>query len=108
MARDYSDLYDLDNMSDADLKDLVLQQLREYPELDVDLIEVNVDDGRVSVSGRVGTEQEVQQIGHVLTDVLGVRSLSNELVIDELTRGELSEAVDDAWAQDAAGNPQAA
>jgi hypothetical protein len=74
--------------------------------LDVDLIEVTVRNGHVTISGRVGTEQEIQQVEHVLTDVLGVESVSNELVIDELARGERSEAWDEAAVEEGLGNPQ--
>jgi hypothetical protein len=108
MANDFDDLYDIENMSDEEIKDLVLQELSEYPEIDVDLIEVNVSGGAVRVSGRVGTEQEVQQVEHVLTDVLGVERVANDLVIDELTRGELSEAADEAWVEESSANPQMA
>lgn len=94
MASDYEDLYDIDNISDADLRELVLQELHEHPEIDVDFIEISVQDGEVRVAGRVGTEQEVQQIEHVLTDLLGASDIHNELVIDELVRGERSEAAD--------------
>ena len=48
----------------------------------------------------------MQQVEHVLTDVLGVESVANELVIDELTRGERSEASDDASLEESLGNPQ--
>lgn len=108
MADDFENLYDLGNLSDADLKDLVLEELSEYPELDVDLIEVSVRNAAVTLSGRVGTEQEMQQVEHVLTDVLGVESVSNELVVDQLTRGERSEAADDAAMEESLGNPQLA
>src|SRR5437762_585270 len=100
MASDFEDLYDLENLNDDELKQLVLQELSEYPEIDVDLIEIRAQDGVVTVTGRVGTEQELQQVEQVLTDVIGVDSVRNELVIDELVRGERSEAADDAWAED--------
>jgi hypothetical protein len=108
MANDFEDLYDLGNMSDDDLRDLVLEELSEYPELDVDLIEVSVRNGKVSLTGRVGTEQEIQQVEHVLTDVLGVEFVSNELMIDELTRGERSQEWDEAAVEERVGNPQQA
>ena len=108
MPDDFSDIFDTDNMSDDELKDLVLEELHEYPEIDVDLIEVAVRNGTVNLSGRVGTEQELNQIEQILTDVIGLRHVENELVIDELVRGELSEAADEAWAQENAGNPQLA
>jgi osmotically-inducible protein OsmY len=97
---DFQDIYDIDNLGDDDLKDLVLQELREYPEIDVDLIEVQVREGAIRLSGRVGTEQEVQQVEHVITDLLGVGQVANELVVDELVRGARSEGADDAWIEE--------
>ena len=58
MAHEYDDIYDIENLDDGELKELVLQQLRESPDIDVDLIEVEVDDGNVRLAGRVGTEQD--------------------------------------------------
>lgn len=108
MAEDFENLYDIDNMSDDEIKDLVLQELREYPELDVDLIEVTVKEGAVRLSGRVGTEQEIQLAEHLLTDKIGIDNITNDLVLDELVRGERSEAADEAYADDMAATPQAA
>jgi hypothetical protein len=106
MANDFEDLYDIENMNDYELKELVLQELHEYPEIDVDLIEVSARNGTVTVSGRVGTEQEAQQVEHVLTDVLGLSSVVNDLVIDEVVRGQRSEAADEEWVEESVGNPQ--
>jgi BON domain-containing protein len=106
MADDYENLFDLEHMSDQELRELVYLQLREYPDLDPDLVEVHVSDGRVQLSGRVGTEQELQEIDHLLTDVIGVAHVNNELVIDELVRGERAQAADVALAEDVEGDPQ--
>ena len=91
MARDFEDIYYLDSMSDDEIRDLVRQELGEYPEIDVDLIDVNVSNGAVQLSGRVGTDREIQQIERVLTDVIGIENIRNELVLDELVRGESNE-----------------
>jgi hypothetical protein len=37
----------------------------------------------------------------IVTDVLGLREVANELVIDELVRGQYSEAADEAATEDA-------
>lgn len=107
MPDDFEDLYDIENMNDEDLKELVLQELHEYPDLDLDHIEVDVRRGTVTVSGRVGTEQEVQTVDHVLNDVLNLSSMVNDLVVDEVVRGERSEAADEAWVEESMGNPAA-
>jgi len=105
MTDDYEDLFDIEDQDDDELRDLVYQELREAGGLDLDLIDVDVRDGRVRVSGRVGTEQEWQQIEHVLTDVLRIEDISNEIVIDELVRGQRPEAADEEVAEEYAADP---
>jgi hypothetical protein len=98
MADDYEDFYDIESMTDEEVQAVVREQLDAHPELDADGIDLGVADGVVSLSGRVGTEAELQIIEHILTDVLGVR-VSNELVVDELVRHEQHEAADTANAR---------
>ena len=102
MARDYGDVYDIRNMSDDELYQLIVQELQEYPNVDADWVDVAVKDGFVTLSGRVGTEGEVQVAEKVLTDVIGVENYANELVVDELHRGQRPEAADVAAMRDAA------
>lgn len=105
MADDYENIFDLENMDDDELRELVYQEFREVPEIDPDLVDVVVEAGAVRVSGRVGTEQELQQVEHVLTDILGISRVSNDLVVDELVRAEAPEAADEEAAQDAGSDP---
>ncbi|HEX6306955.1 MAG TPA: BON domain-containing protein [Longimicrobiales bacterium] len=95
MAEDYEDFYDVESMTDEEIQALVSEELDQHPDLDASGIELEVADGQVRVSGRVGTEAELQIIEHVLTDVIGV-PVTNELVVDELVRQEQPEAADDA------------
>jgi hypothetical protein len=96
MASDFEDLYDLDNLDHDEVYDLILQQLHEYGDLDPDLLDIEVQGGFITLGGRVGTEQELQVIENIITDVLGVGNYSNEIMIDDLSRTEQSEAADDA------------
>lgn len=105
MAKDFENVYDLEDMDDRELHDLVVQKLSESGDLDVDRIEVRVEDGRVLLEGRVGTEQELQQIEQVVTDVLGIVDTTNDIVVDELVRGERSGAADVAAVEDARAEP---
>ena len=101
MAREYGgDLYDLNNMTDAEIRELVVQQLNEYPNIDPGWIDVRVKDGFVTLSGRVGTDGENQVAESVLDDVLGIDRYSNELVVDELVRGEAPAGADESVALD--------
>ncbi|MQA90330.1 MAG: BON domain-containing protein [Gemmatimonas sp.] len=101
MATDFGgDLYDFQNMSDDEIRALVVDQLREYPNLAADEIDVRVKDGTVTLEGRVGTDAEVQVATEALDDVLGLDNFEVELVVDELRRGDAPAAADDAIAED--------
>lgn len=93
---DYEDLYDLDSLDDDEIHELLLQQIEEFGEIDADLLDITVENGFITLGGRVGTEQELQVLEQILTDVLGIMNYSNEVVIDDLVRLEVSEAADEA------------
>ena len=99
MARDF-DPYDFSGMSDDEIYDVVVQHLGEYPELDIGWIQVAVRDGHVTLSGRVASDGEAQIAEKALVEVMGLTDVSNQLVVDELHRGQAPEAADDAVAQD--------
>ena len=92
--------YDFATMTDDEIYDLVVQNLGEYPELDIGWIDVAVRNGHVTLSGRVSSDGEVQIAEKALVEVMGVESVVNELMVDELHRGEAPEAADEAVAQD--------
>ncbi len=101
MAREYGgDIFDLENLNDDELRTLVIEQLKEYPNLDADWIDVEVKAGLVTLSGRVGTDAEVQVAESVLDDVIGLENYENQLVVDELHRGDNPEAADEAIVAD--------
>lgn len=101
MAGRYTgDIFDFSGMTDDELYDLVVQQLGEHPEVDAGWIDVRVQDGHVTLSGRVGSDSEVSVAEQVITEILGLEAFTNELVVDELHRGEMPEAADDAVMQD--------
>ena len=100
MARDFEDIHDLDDLSDDELRDLVRSHLREHRGVDADDITVEVEDGVVRLAGRVGTAGEARIASHVVTDVIGVEQVENELIVDPLRRAESPEAVDDHLASE--------
>ena len=95
MARDFEDLHDLDDLSDDELKALVKQHLASHNGLDVDDLSVRVEDGTIFLGGRVGTEGERRIAEHVVTDVLGIVSVSNEILVDPIRRAESPMDIDD-------------
>jgi hypothetical protein len=96
MARDYGDIFNTGDMSDRELRELVTQQLTEYPNLDPGWIEVDVTDGLVTLSGTVGTDGEKQVAEKVVAEILGVERYTNELMVNELHREALPEDADAA------------
>lgn len=100
MAPDLNSFYNFDEMTDDDLYDVVMQHLNEQPNVDAGSIEVRVRDGHVTLAGRVATDGEVQVAEKVVAEVMGIDTFTNELVVDELVRGDMPEAADDAAAYD--------
>ena len=103
MARDYEDIYDLDDLNDDELRQVVRDHLVANNFVDADDITVRVEDGVVHLGGRVGTERELRVAEHLVTDLLGLQSVENEMVVDPLRRAESSLDIDAHLAeQDAA------
>ncbi|HVE78726.1 MAG TPA: BON domain-containing protein [Gemmatimonadaceae bacterium] len=100
MARDFENIDDIEDLSDDELRELVLSQLAAHNGIDPDDITVTVEDGVVQLAGRVGTEGEVRIAEHILTDVLGLDRFENELVVDELRRAVSPEEVDEHLADE--------
>ena len=100
MARDFEDIHDIDDLGDDELRELVREHLAAHNGIDVDDINVHVEKGRVRLLGRVGTEAEARVAEHVVTDVLGLQNVSNELVVDATRRAESPMAIDDHLADE--------
>ncbi|HET6762589.1 MAG TPA: BON domain-containing protein [Longimicrobiaceae bacterium] len=105
-GRDFGDVFDFSTMTDDEIYDVVLEHLKEYPELDMGWLEVQVRDGRVTLTGRVGTDAELQVAEKALVEVLGITDVVNELVVDELHRNTLPEAIDDSLAEEYQGDDE--
>lgn len=99
-ARYRGDIFDFSGMSDEDLYDVVVQHLQEHPEIDQGWVDVAVKDGHVTLSGRVGSDSEVSVAEQVIVEILGIQEFTNELIVDELHRGTLPEAADEAVMMD--------
>jgi hypothetical protein len=100
MAHDFENMDDLEDLSDDELRRLVRTRLAEHQGLDVNDITVSVRDGTVHLSGRVGTEGERRVAERVVTDVIGIEAVRNDLIVDELRRAESPEAVDEHMADE--------
>jgi hypothetical protein len=100
MAHDYEDIHDLDDLSDDELRELARDHLRDHAGIDVDDISITARDGRVTLSGRVGTEGELRIAERVLTDTLCIADVDNQLVVDAIRRAESPAAIDDHLADE--------
>ena len=102
MARDYEDIHDIDNLDDDELRQVVREHLADNNFVDVDDISVEVRDGVVHLVGRVGTEGEQRVAERLVTDLLGVELIENELVVDPIRRAESPIDVDEHLASEEA------
>lgn len=107
MARDYEDIFRLEDLNDDDLRALVRDQLAGYETVDADNILVTATNGEVVLAGRVGTEEERRIAERILADVIGLKRYRNDLVVDEIRRDEEPEAIDDhlAGSRERTGEP---
>ncbi len=74
-------------LDDHELRALVARALDEDPRIDASGLDVVVDAGHVTISGRVGSEVEAAAAEGLIRETLGVRPFTSELVVDELRRG---------------------
>ncbi len=95
MARDYEDFSSIEDLDDDELRALVKDRLSDHPNLDVDDMVVHAEDGTVVLEGRVGTEAELRMADHVLTDIVGLASFDNQLVVDANRRVETPLDIED-------------
>jgi len=95
MARDFEDVNDIDDLSDDELRGLVRERLAADSALDIDDLTINVEDGRVLLDGRVGTDEERRIAEHIVTDVLGIEEYENNIFVDPIRRALSLEAADD-------------
>ena len=100
MAHDFEDIHDLEDLSDDEIQTLVREQLRERAALHGDQIIVRVKEGEVRLSGRVGTEEESRVAEHIVTDVLGIDGVVNDIAVDPVLRAEMPEVAEETLAEE--------
>jgi hypothetical protein len=92
---DFENIHDIADLNDRELRDVVRSHLRAHNGLDADYITVQVQNGEVTLEGRVGTDNERRVAEHVLTDVLGIQQVNNSLVVQAIHRAESPLDIDD-------------
>ena len=100
MEKDYEDIDEIDELTDGELRALVRDRLEEQVAFDPGDVQVAVRGGVVRLSGRVGTEQELRIVEHVVTDLVGIKEVKNELVVDPIRRAESPVPIDEHLADE--------
>ncbi len=95
MQRDFDNTDEIQDLDDQELHRLVRDRLADDSAIDADDLLVEVQDGRVRLSGRVGTDSERRIADHILSDGIGLTEYENEVVVDPIRRAESPEAIDD-------------
>jgi len=95
MQHDFDNTDEIRDLDDQELHRLVRDRLADDSAIDADDLLVEVSDGRVRLSGRVGTDGERRIADHILSDGLGLVDYENEIVVDPIRRAESPEAIDD-------------
>jgi hypothetical protein len=100
VEKDYEDIDEIDELSDGELRALVRDRLEEQVAFDPSDLDISVRGGVVRLSGRVGTEEELRIVEHVVTDVIGIKEVKNDLLVDPIRRAESPEAIDEHLADE--------
>jgi len=95
MARDYEDIFDIEDLDDGELQRLVRETLRDNRSIDPQDITVHVRDGKVVLVGRVGTDAEKRIAERLIEDRLGLENFQSQLVVDPIRQGISPEAADE-------------
>jgi len=100
MQHDFDNTDEIRDLDDQELRRLVRERLADDSAIDADDLLVEVSDGRVRLSGRVGTDGERRIADHILSDSIGLTDYENEVVVDPIRRAESPEAIDDHLANE--------
>ena len=100
MASDFENIDDLDNLNDRELREVIRSHLTAHSGIDADYITVLVQDGTVVLEGRVGTDYERRVAEHILTDVIGLANVRNDLVVQAIHRAESPDDAEDHLADE--------
>jgi hypothetical protein len=95
VEKDYENIDEIDMLTDGELRALVRDRLEEQLAFDPNDVEVAVRGGVVQLSGRVGTEEEFRIVERVVTDLVGIKKVRNDMVVDPIRRAESPIASDE-------------
>lgn len=100
MEKDYEDIRDTDDLNDNELRALVRDAFEQQMAVDPDDVAISVRSGVVTLSGRVGTDEELRIAERIVTDMVGLEKVRNELFVDPIRRAQSPEAIDEHLADE--------
>ncbi|HET9776838.1 MAG TPA: BON domain-containing protein [Gemmatimonadaceae bacterium] len=95
MEKDYEDIRDTDDLNDNELRALVRDAFEQQMAVDPDDVSIAVRSGVVTLSGRVGTDEELRIAERIVTDMVGLEKVRNNLFVDPIRRAQSPEAIDE-------------
>lgn len=95
MEKDYENVDGRDGLNDNELRALVRDTFEQQMAIDPDDVTISARSGVVTLSGRVGTDEELRIAERIVTDIVGVTNLQNDLFVDPIRRAESPEAIDE-------------
>ena len=100
MEKDYENSSETDQLSDNELRALIVDTFDQQVAFDPNDVEIAVRSGVVSLSGRVGTDEELRIIERTVTDIVGLKKVRSGLVVDPIRRAESPEPIDEHLADE--------
>lgn len=100
MEKDYEDIRDTGDLSDNELRALVRDAFEQQMAVDPDDVEISVRSGVVNLAGRVGTGEELRIAERIVTDIVGIERVRNNIFVDPIRRAESPEAIDEHLADE--------
>jgi len=100
VEKDYENASETDQLSDNELRALIVDTFDQQVAFDPNDVEIAVRSGVVNLSGRVGTDEELRIIERTVTDIVGVKNVQSGLVVDPIRRAESPEAIDEHLADE--------
>jgi len=95
VEKDYENIDDIDDLSDNELRALVKDTFDQQLFFDPEDIEISVHNHVVTLSGRLGTEEELRVAERVVSDIVGIEKVKNNILVDPIRRAESPEAIDE-------------
>lgn len=84
-----------DDMTDEELSETIMESLKEDPRVDTDYIELEVVKGKPILNGRVASDDQIQAIDEIMTDVLEIEKYDNNVWVDDELAFDSADEKDD-------------